>query len=73
VASGVFNVKLKADVKVWDDYMAKTIETMASLATRGFAFNALTSYSDPRNGVMISTMRIRCTGSITVSESIRVS
>jgi SAM-dependent methyltransferase len=47
VASGVFNVKLKADATVWDEYMAKTIETMASLATRGFAFNALTSYSDP--------------------------
>jgi SAM-dependent methyltransferase len=47
VASGVFNVKLKADAEVWDEYMTRTIETMATLAIRGFAFNALTSYSDP--------------------------
>jgi SAM-dependent methyltransferase len=47
VASGVFNVKLKADTKEWDEYMGQTIDKLASLATRGFAFNALTSYSDP--------------------------
>jgi SAM-dependent methyltransferase len=46
VASGVFNVKLKTDSKVWDEYMTTTIAKMASLAKRGFAFNALTSYSD---------------------------
>ena len=47
VASGVFNVKLNSDANVWDEYMTRTIETMAALAARGFAFNALTSYSDP--------------------------
>lgn len=47
VASGVFNVKLNADANTWDEYMTRTIEKLASLATRGFAFNALTSYSDP--------------------------
>jgi len=47
VASGVFNVKLESDAKVWEAYMHQTVDTLASLATRGFAFNALTSYSDP--------------------------
>lgn len=47
VASGVFNVKLKTDSKAWDEYMTTTIEKISSLAKRGFAFNALTSYSDP--------------------------
>ena len=46
VASGVFNVKLTAGSKAWEAYMHQTLDTMASLATRGFAFNALTSYSD---------------------------
>jgi len=46
VASGVFNVKLEVDPKAWEAYMHQTVDTMASLATRGFAFNALTSYSD---------------------------
>ena len=46
VASGVFNVKLEVDSKAWEAYMHQTVDTMASLATRGFAFNALTSYSD---------------------------
>jgi len=46
VASGVFNVKLNASSKAWEEYMTQTIDNMASLAERGFAFNALTSYSD---------------------------
>jgi SAM-dependent methyltransferase len=47
VASGVFNVKLAAERPAWEEYMRRTIDAMAKLATRGFAFNALTSYSDP--------------------------
>jgi len=47
VASGVFNVKLESDAQAWEAYMHQTVDTLASLATRGFAFNALTSYSDP--------------------------
>ena len=46
VASGVFNVKLETPADAWKDYMRQTIESLAALATRGFAFNALTSYSD---------------------------
>ena len=46
VASGVFNVKQQADEDAWRGYMWETIADLAALGTRGFAFNALTSYSD---------------------------
>jgi hypothetical protein len=46
VASGIFNVKLDATNEEWRDYVRRTIGDLASLGTRGFAFNALTSYSD---------------------------
>jgi len=46
VASGIFNVKLGARDDEWLGYMKRTIADMASLGRRGFAFNALTSYSD---------------------------
>jgi hypothetical protein len=46
VASGVFNVKQQTDEQTWRTYMWETIADLASLGTRGFAFNALTSYSD---------------------------
>jgi SAM-dependent methyltransferase len=47
LASGIFNVKLDTPADRWREYMLDTIDDMASLSTRGFAFNALTSYSDP--------------------------
>jgi hypothetical protein len=47
VASGVFNVKLAAPADGWAGYVLRTIDELAGLARRGFAFNALTSYSDP--------------------------
>jgi SAM-dependent methyltransferase len=47
LASGIFSFKLDADNSSWRDYMLATIDDMASLATRGMAFNALTTYSDP--------------------------
>lgn len=47
VASGVFNVKQDADSETWQAYVWDTIDHLASLGTRGFAFNALSSYSDP--------------------------
>jgi SAM-dependent methyltransferase len=47
VASGIFSFKLDADQQAWRDYMFATVDDMASLATRGMAFNALTTYSDP--------------------------
>jgi SAM-dependent methyltransferase len=46
VASGIFNVKLEADDSEWQGYMRRTVDALAALSKRGFAFNALSSYSD---------------------------
>ena len=46
VASGVFNVKLDVSEEDWREYVLRTLERIARLSTRGFAFNMLTSYSD---------------------------
>ena len=46
VASGIFNVKLKTGDDEWKQYMLGVLETMNSLSKSGFAFNALTKYSD---------------------------
>lgn len=46
VASGVFNVKLNTAGDEWKQYILATLETMNSLSRAGFAFNALTKYSD---------------------------
>jgi hypothetical protein len=46
VASGVFNVKQGAAEDAWQAYVWETIDHLAALATRGFAFNALSLYSD---------------------------
>jgi len=47
VASGVLNVKQQVDDREWLTYVHETIADLAALGTRGFAFNVLTSYSDP--------------------------
>lgn len=47
VASGVFNVKLATSIADWDKYLYETLDRLADLGPQGFAFNALTSYSDP--------------------------
>ena len=47
VASGVFNVKLDTAVEEWTRYVLDTLAVLDRLGTRGFAFNMLTSYSDP--------------------------
>ena len=47
VASGIFNVRMTTPEDEWRAYILKTIDDMHALATRGFAFNVLTSYSDP--------------------------
>jgi len=47
VASGIFNVKLHFDDGEWRAYVEATIDRLAAASTRGFAFNMLTSYSDP--------------------------
>ena len=46
VASGVLNVKQQAGDSEWGAYVRATIADLAALGTRGFAFNALTCYSD---------------------------
>ena len=45
-ASGVMNVKMDTPDAVWREYVLATIAELAALGRRGFAFNALTSYSD---------------------------
>jgi SAM-dependent methyltransferase len=47
VASGIFNVKLDAGEDAWHDYVVATLDRIASLSGRGFAFNMLTRYADP--------------------------
>jgi SAM-dependent methyltransferase len=47
IASGIFNVKLDTAVDDWTDYVIDTLERIDRLGNRGFAFNMLTSYSDP--------------------------
>lgn len=46
VASGIFNLKFEADDEVWKEYVEATIVKMNALSYKGFAFNALTTYSD---------------------------
>ena len=47
VASGVFNVALETDRIDWQGYILQTLDAMHAATTKGFAFNCLTSYSDP--------------------------
>jgi hypothetical protein len=47
VASGIFNVRLAIDDESWHAYVLETIDVLAGLSRRGFAFNMLTGYSDP--------------------------
>jgi SAM-dependent methyltransferase len=47
VASGIFNVKVDTPDAQWREYVLATIADLALLTRRGFAFNALTVYSDP--------------------------
>lgn len=47
VASGIFNVRLDAPVEAWEAQSLETLARLDALSERGFAFNMLTSYSDP--------------------------
>ena len=47
VASGVLNVRLDTSKAQWKDYVLETLDDLHRLSLKGFAFNALTSYSDP--------------------------
>ena len=47
VASGIFNVRLTHGVDAWREYTLQTIEVINEVSVRGFAFNMLSTYSDP--------------------------
>ncbi len=47
VASGIFNVRGTFSVAEWEPYVCETVQHMARLSRRGFAFNCLTGYADP--------------------------
>jgi SAM-dependent methyltransferase len=47
LASGIFNVKQATSDEQWKAYVLDTIEDLSRISRRGFAFNALSVYSDP--------------------------
>lgn len=48
VASGVFNVRLAIGEDEWRDYTCAELLSIRNHSSVGFAFNILTSYSDPK-------------------------
>jgi len=46
LASGIFNVRMDIDTAGWEGHVRQTLDTMAGLSRRGFAFNMLTRYAD---------------------------
>lgn len=46
VASGIFNIRYELTNEEWLPYIIQTITQMNASSRKGFAFNALTSYSD---------------------------
>jgi SAM-dependent methyltransferase len=46
IASGIFNVRLQTSDPDWQQYIQTTLNTLDRTSRRGFAFNALTRYSD---------------------------
>lgn len=47
IASGILNVKLDFPESEWRDYVFATLDTFAAKTERGFAFNALSTISEP--------------------------
>jgi SAM-dependent methyltransferase len=47
VASGIFNIRSESSVEDWTAYVIETLTRFDQLATKGFASNFLTKYSDP--------------------------
>jgi SAM-dependent methyltransferase len=47
IASGILNVRLGQPEDAWREYVLETLDKLAAVSRRGFAFNALTSHSDP--------------------------
>jgi SAM-dependent methyltransferase len=46
IASGVFGKRFTLSEREWSEYVLATMDRLAELSNRGFAFNMLTSYSD---------------------------
>jgi SAM-dependent methyltransferase len=46
IASGIFNVRNSIPDDQWKSYILDTLSAMSMASSKGFAFNALTSYSD---------------------------
>ncbi len=47
IASGILNVKLDNSESDWNNYVFATLDAFAAHTTRGFAFNALSTISEP--------------------------
>lgn len=47
IASGIFNVRLESTDDVWQAHILRTLDVLDNTSHHGFAFNCLTSYSDP--------------------------
>ncbi len=47
IASGIFNLRYGMTTENWTQYMLDTLAIMHKNSHKGFAFNALTMYSDP--------------------------
>jgi SAM-dependent methyltransferase len=47
VASGIFNVRLEAPAAEWEHHVEECLDEMNAHSRLGFAFNCLSSYSDP--------------------------
>jgi hypothetical protein len=47
IASGIFNVRGDVPVESWISYVHETIDVLARVGRRGFAFNVLSMSSDP--------------------------
>ena len=47
VASGIFNVKLSFTLEQWREYVLDTLSALDRWSTAGFAFNMLSTHSDP--------------------------
>ena len=47
IASGIFNVRLSTPEAQWRAYVEETLDSLDRTSRRGFAFNCLTTYSDP--------------------------
>jgi hypothetical protein len=46
VTSGLFNVKLDTETKIWEKFILETLSNMNEKSIKGFAFNCLTKYVD---------------------------